>query len=186
MCMATPWSNLSSGDQKCSQTYVLVVPTVTFLRVHLWPMPISHHHCFVCCPRSLKRLFLTMSRITSSTAALVEKAVVYMEKHPTLPTSLAMKLAGFSEEDQANPSKRRLVQRHLPGKAKRKMQALSSSNSSSMGSIIGKTVPGGGGFDKSSPSTVTDFSNKQTESDDAAAVAASLVDSPPANRFRLT
>ena len=66
------------------------------------------------------------------------------------------------------------------------MQALSSSNSSSMGSIIGKTVPGGGGFDKSSPSTVTDFSNERTESDDDAAVAASLVDSPPAKRFRLT
>ena len=130
-------------------------------------------------------LLLTMSRITSSTAELVEKAVGYMQKHPTLRTSLAMKRAGFSEEDQANPSKQRLVQRHLPGKAKRKMQAQLSSNSSNMGSIIGKTVPGGGFVKYSlSPSPVTNFSNP-TESDDAAA-AASLEDSPPAKRFRLT
>ena len=80
-----------------------------------------------------------MSGITSSTAELVKKAVWYMQKHPTLTTALAMQLAGFSEEDYANSSKQRMVRRHLPGKGKRKMKELLSSDSS--GTLNGTTVP---------------------------------------------
>ena len=112
-----------------------------------------------------------MSGITSSTAELVKKAVWYMQKHPTLTTALAMQLAGFSEEDYANSSKQRMVRRHLPGKGKRKMKELLSSDSS--GTLNGTTVPREGVVVDCSP--VTD----PTITDESLSFNATEPESPP-------
>ena len=52
----------------------------------------------------------------------INAATGIMKSHPTLTAAMAMKLAGFSEEDCSNPSIHALVRRRLPGRSKRAYQ----------------------------------------------------------------
>ena len=52
----------------------------------------------------------------------INAAAGIMKSHPTLTAAMAMKLAGFSEEDCSNPSIHALVRRRLPGRGKRAYQ----------------------------------------------------------------
>ncbi len=49
----------------------------------------------------------------------INAAAGIIKNHPTLTAAMAMKLAGFSEEDCSNPSIHALVRRCLPGRGKR-------------------------------------------------------------------
>ena len=52
----------------------------------------------------------------------INAAAGIIKNHPTLTAAMAMKLAGFSEEDCSNPSLHALVRRRLPGRGKRAYQ----------------------------------------------------------------
>jgi len=52
----------------------------------------------------------------------INAAAGIMKSHPTLTAAMAMKLAGFSEEDCSNPSIHALVRSRLPGRGKRAYQ----------------------------------------------------------------
>ena len=49
----------------------------------------------------------------------INAAASIIKRHPTLTAAMAMKLAGFSEEQCSNPSLHALVRRRLPGRSKR-------------------------------------------------------------------
>lgn len=82
-----------------------------------------------------------MPRKSSIDSDLVKKAVDYIIKHPTLPTSDAMYLAGFPKEETTNKSVWKLITRRLPGKTKRDFRALSKSASDSgPGAVVGQQI----------------------------------------------
>ena len=81
-----------------------------------------------------------MPKTSSADSHRLEMAVANIKKHPTLSASEAMHLAGFSEEDRANPSLQRLVRRRLPGKGKRAFSSLSTLSSESANDINGISV----------------------------------------------
>ena len=90
--------------------------------------------------RAQLNVVLIMPKKTSTNSNRLEMAVASIKNHPTLSASEAMHLAGFSEEDRANPSLRRLVRHCLPGKGKRAFSSLSMHLSELVNDINGISV----------------------------------------------
>jgi hypothetical protein len=69
-----------------------------------------------------------MSKTGDTTLNLVSKTLNILKQHPTLAVPQAMQLAGYSESDQNDKNKRRVILQHLPGGGKRKFKALKITN----------------------------------------------------------